>query len=101
MQNKEWNILKRELARTLPLLILTIAFALFNQSVFPVISMMICSFVFVALVAHIVRRTLFPYVDLQKSINKANEESLSASVVVLSFCILLSAMFIGASLMLK
>ena len=50
-----------------------------------------------ALLSHITRRLLFPYLDLQELINEAKREPMASAVVFLSVCLVLSTMIYASS----
>lgn len=50
-----------------------------------------------AAISHIVRRALFPYIDMRRYFFKALEEPLSASVVVFSLCMIVAVTIYSTS----
>lgn len=48
-------------------------------------------------VAHIIRRVLFPYLDLEEVENQASLSSTGAGLVFLGTCILISAVILGSA----
>lgn len=68
--------------RLWPLLLVIIAGVfLFSGVGFMVALNRLSMFAFILLVFHLIRKSLFPYIDLEKFANKASEEPLSAAIV--------------------
>lgn len=49
-------------------------------------------------VAHVIRRIMFPYLDLEEVENQASLSSTGAGLVFLGTCILISAVILGSAL---
>lgn len=48
--------------------------------------------------SHVIRRVLFPYLDLEEVENRASESSTGAGLVFLGTCVLFSSLVLGASI---
>jgi hypothetical protein len=57
--------------------------------------------VFFAAASHLLRKVLFPYVDLRELVDKAVETPLASAVVFLGIAIVLSAIFIANAIWLS
>lgn len=49
-------------------------------------------------VAHVIRRVLFPYLDLEEVENQASTSPIGAGLVFLGTCVLFSALALGAAI---
>ena len=88
MKEKIWNFIKSE---SRALLLFVIAYVLLALSSPLLLDSMAIVTGFVALLAgilHVVRKLLFPYVDFKELVDIAKQDKLPASVVTLSFAIM-------------
>lgn len=51
--------------------------------------------------SHILRKILFPYIDMEKAWRMSNNTALGAAIVFASICVIIAATIIGGILLLK
>jgi hypothetical protein len=62
-----------------------------------IIGLQIAFSIATALLSHVTRRLLFPYLDLQELVIAARGQPMASAIVFLSVCMVLSTMIISAS----
>ena len=80
-------------------ILLVFIFALFNfdLTVLGVVGFSLGFLFCQALASHLLRKILFPYLDMEEFFNKAKENAISASITIFAVCMVLSALIISAS----
>ncbi len=91
---------KRELIRVIPFALLA-AIILVPDDGIQVITYSIGIILGFAVLSHIIRRILFPYVDLVQAWNKANDEPMSSAIVFAAVAYVIAAIFQAAIVLLK
>ena len=92
----QWCI--KHIGFRVPLLILCIL-ALFNFD-FDTLNIVGFSIAFLfcqALASHLLRKILFPYLDMELFFRKAKEDPMASAITILAVCLVLSALIISAS----
>lgn len=87
--------IKKEAKRILPMLIFAGLILIPDSGSFVVVYSLGIT-ILVSIVSHLIRKILFPYVDLEKFSDKALESPIAASIVFLSISMIL-AVIIGAT----
>ena len=80
--------LRRDLQRLVPLFAIA-GLILIPDSGFSVVVFVLGALIFTAGVSHLIRKILFPYLDLERLLNKAEETPLSAAIVFIGMMYIL------------
>jgi len=94
------NNLKKESLRFLPLFLIAACILVPDTGSFVVLYALGMT-ILISAVSHIVRRVLFPYVDMEVFAKKALETPLSAAIVFASTASLLGVIILATCLLLK
>ena len=105
MENKEPNFkllrkLANETLRVSPLLAIIIPFLFLDDS-WQMVVFITAVLAFALLSMHIVRKTMYPYIDIEELINKAKEDSIASGIALLGFFIFLSVIILTYAILLR
>ena len=93
--------IQREGKRLLPLFIVLAALAYTDPAGFGVIAYMLALMTVIALFSHVMRRMLFPYLDMKIISDKADESPMSSAIVFASIAFIVGCIIITVGGMLS
>jgi hypothetical protein len=91
--------LLNEFLRVSPLLALIVPFLFLDDS-YKFVLFISAVLAFVLLLVHIVRKAMYPYLDIEELVIKAKESSLGASITLLGFFILIGVIIYSFAILL-
>ena len=91
--------LLNELLRVLPLLGVIVPFLFLDDS-WQLVVFVTAVLAFVLLTIHIVRKSMYPYIDIEELVNKAKESPIGAAIVLFGFFIFMSIVMITYAIIL-
>lgn len=91
------RLTQRDIYRASALLAMLIYLYMTDSSGFGVVTYMICIMFVISLVAHFVRRIIFPYLDMNVIACKAGETSMGAAVVFAGICFIIGSLILATS----
>lgn len=102
---KSWNTvyqskLSRDFARLVPLLAI-VGFLVIPDNSRSVVFFSLGILVLFTGLSHLLRKVLFPYIDMQQAWRRANDTPLGASIVFASISLIIATTIIGGILLLK
>jgi len=91
--------LLNELLRVLPLLGVIVPFLFLDDS-WQLVVFVTAVLAFVLLTIHIVRKSMYPYIDIEELVNKAKESPIGAAIVLFGFFMFMSIVMITYAIIL-
>jgi len=102
-KNKGFILLKKllnELLRLLPLLGVIIPFLFFDDS-WQLVMFVTSMIAFILLVVHVVRKSMYPYIDIEELVNRAKESPIASAIVLFGFMLFMSFIMLTYTLILN
>jgi len=96
------NLLRKllnEVIRVLPLLAIIIPF-LFMDDSWQLVMFVTAVLAFILLTVHVIRKSMYPYIDVEELINKAKENPIGAGIALFGFFLFMSVVMITYALIL-
>jgi hypothetical protein len=91
--------LLNEILRVLPLLAIIVPFLFFDDS-WQLVVFVTAVLAFILLTIHIVRKSMYPYIDIEELVNKAKESPIGAAIVLFGFFIFMSIVMVTYAIIL-
>ena len=91
--------LVNEILRVTPLIAVIVPF-LFMDSSWHIVVFVTAVLAFALLTMHVVRKSMYPYIDIEELVNKAKESSIGASIALFSVMMFLSVIVLAFVLIL-